>query len=100
MQLNSAAGFIEAIGLTAAAAAVDAACKTADVRFAGSRKVIGAGKAVSVTVVFLGEVAAVQAGVEAGKAAAEKVGRVLACRVLPRPHEEMEKMIVQEWTSS
>lgn len=88
-----AVGLIEAIGLTSAITALDAACKAADVSLIGFEKIIGAGKAITVTVHIAGEVAAVQAGVDAGVAAASKSGRVLAYHVIPRPHEDVEKLI-------
>ncbi len=91
--MRSAVGLMEAIGLTSAMAALDAACKAAEVTLVGLEKVIGAGKAVTVTVHIAGEVAAVQAGVDAGVAAASKSGRILAYHVIPRPHEEVEKLI-------
>ncbi len=91
--MKSAVGLIEAIGLTAAMTALDAACKAADVTLIGLEKVIGAGQAVTVTVHIVGEVAAVQASVEAGVAAANKTGRVLSSHVIPRPHEEVEKLL-------
>ena len=91
--MNAALGLIEAIGLTSAMTAVDAACKAADIKFIGHEKIIGAGAAISGTVHFAGEVAAVQAGVEAGVAAALKSGRVLSHHVIPRPHEEVDQLI-------
>ena len=91
--MGSAVGLIEAIGLTSAMTALDAACKAAEVTLVGFEKVIGAGKAVTVTVHIAGEVAAVQAGVDAGVSAASKSGRILSYHVIPRPHEEVEKLI-------
>ncbi len=91
--MGAALGLIETVGLSAAAAALDAATDTADVRLAGYEKVIGAGKSVSVTINLVGEVAAVQAAVEYGALAAEKVGTVLSARVIPRPHEDVDKLI-------
>lgn len=91
--MKAALGLIEAVGLTAAITALDAASKAADIRLVGYEKVIGAGKAVSVTVQIAGEVAAVQAGVNAGVAAANRVGRVLSYHVIPRPHEEVDILI-------
>ena len=88
-----ALGLIEAIGLTAAAAALDAGLKAADVKCVGVEKVIGVDKMISVTVQMVGEVAAVTAAVEAGVAAAEKIGRISAHHVLPRPHDEIEKIL-------
>jgi len=90
---GAALGLIETIGLSTAVTALDAACKTADVTLVGYEKVIGAGKAVSVTVQIVGDVAAVQAAVSAGAAAGERVGKVLAARVIPRPHEEVDELI-------
>lgn len=84
---------MEAIGLTAAMTALDAACKAADVTLVGVEKVIGAGKAVSVTILIAGEVAAVQASVDAGVAAATRTGRMLSHHVIPRPHEEVDNLI-------
>jgi ethanolamine utilization protein EutM len=42
-----------------------------------------------VTVKFLGEVAAVKAAVDAGAAAAERVGQLVAVHVIPRPHDDL-----------
>ncbi|WP_432662791.1 BMC domain-containing protein [Wukongibacter baidiensis] len=91
--MGAALGLIETVGLSAAAAALDAATDTADVQLVGCEKVIGAGKSVSVTIHLVGQVAAVQAAVEYGVIAAEKVGTVLASRVLPRPHEDVNRLI-------
>ncbi len=95
MAKGYALGMIEAIGLTAAAAALDAGLKAADVKCAGVEKVIGVDKMISVTINLVGEVAAVQAAVEAGIEAAERVGKVSAHHVLPRPHDEIELLLKQ-----
>lgn len=91
--MRAALGLIEAIGLTAAVTALDAASKAADVKLVGYEKVIGAGKAVSVTIQIAGEVAAVKAAVEAGVTAANRVGTILSHHVIPRPHEEVDLLI-------
>ncbi|TCO75265.1 BMC domain-containing protein [Marinisporobacter balticus] len=91
--MRGALGLIETLGLATAVTALDGACKTAEVRLVGYEKVIGAGKAVSVTIHIAGDVAAVKAAVEAGVMAAEKVGTVLAHSVIPRPHEEVQTLI-------
>ncbi|OYT15342.1 MAG: microcompartment protein [Bacteroidetes bacterium 4572_77] len=93
MTYKGALGLIETIGLSAAAAALDAATKTADVKCIGVEKVIGVGKVVSVTVNIAGDVSAVTSSVEAGVNAANKVGRVVSSRVIPRPHSDVEKLI-------
>ncbi len=90
---GEALGVIETIGLTPAAAALDAATDTADVECIGVEKVIGVGKVVSVTLNLSGQVAAVQAAVEAGVEEAKKVGTVISWHVIPRPHGDVAKLV-------
>lgn len=90
---GEALGLIETIGLATAAAALDAAIKTADVKCVAVEKVIGVGKVVSVTVNLTGQVAAVTAAVESGVVAASAVGTVVSSHVLPRPHGDVEKLV-------
>lgn len=91
--MEGALGLIEVIGLVTAVTALDAACKNADVVLAGCQKVIGVERAISVTVQIVGQVAAVKSAVDAGVTAAEKVGKVVSSHVIPRPHEEIDKLI-------
>jgi ethanolamine utilization protein EutM len=91
--LRAALGIIECIGLTTAITALDAAAKAAEVTLVGYDKVIGVEKAVSVSVHFAGEVAAVKAAVDAGVSAANKVGRVVSHHVIARPHDEVDRLI-------
>lgn len=91
--MKTALGMIEAIGLTTAVSALDAACKAADVSLVGFDKVIGVNKSISVTIHIGGEVAAVRAAVDAGVEAAERVGAVAASHVIPRPHDEVDKLM-------
>ncbi len=86
---QEALGLIETRGLVAMIEAADAMVKTADVRLAGYEK-IGHGY---VTVMVRGEVAACRAACEAGSAAAQKVGELVAVHVIPRPHSDLEKRI-------
>ena len=88
-----ALGLIEAIGLSTAMAALDAATKSADVVLTGYDRVIGVGKMISITLNLSGDVAAVQAAVEAGQAAGERVSRVVSARVIASPHEDVDKII-------
>jgi ethanolamine utilization protein EutM len=97
--LRAALGIIETIGFTAAVTALDAATKAADVTFVGYDKAIGVEKAISVLITFAGEVAAVKAAVEAGTTAANRVGRVVSSHVIPRPHEEVDRLI-EEFTKN
>ena len=91
--MRPALGMIEAIGLTTALAALDAAAKAAEVELIGYEKVIGVGKAVGVTIHLAGDVAAVQAAVDSGVSAANQVGIVISHRVIPKPDEELDKLI-------
>lgn len=92
--MNKALGLIEARGLATAVTALDAASKAADVVLVGVEKVIGiGGGTVGVTINIAGEVAAVQAAVEAGVEAGNRVGMVISSHVIPRPHEELDRLI-------
>jgi len=78
---QQALGLIETRGLVAAIEAADAALKTAAVELVNYQKVTGG----LVTVAVTGEVAAVQAAVAAGIAAAARVGDLISSHVIPRP---------------
>ncbi|WP_373599787.1 BMC domain-containing protein [Paraclostridium bifermentans] len=91
--MRKALGMIEAIGLTTALAALDAACKAADVTLVGYDKVIGVGKAVSVNIHIAGEVAAVNAAIDAGVEAGRRVGDIVSYKTIARPHEEIDVLI-------
>ena len=83
-----ALGMIETKGLTALIAAADAMVKAARVELGGYKQ-IGAGL---VTALVRGDVAACKAATDAGAAAAQRVGEVVAVHVIPRPHAEIEKV--------
>jgi len=85
---GKALGLIETRGLVGCIEAGDAMVKAANVRMIGIER-IGGGL---VTVLVDGDVGAVKAAVEAGSAAAKKVGEVLSVHVIPRPHEDTEKL--------
>jgi len=86
---QQALGLIETYGLVAAIEAADVALKTAAVELVNYEKVTGGLLTVAVT----GEVAAVQAAVAAGSAAAAKVGELVSRHVIPRPLADMEIML-------
>ena len=90
MAIRTALGLVETAGLTAAIEFADAALKAANVKLLGYELTNGFGW---VTVKITGDVAAVQAAVNAGTAAASRVGRVVSQKVIPRPHQELEKLI-------
>lgn len=84
-----ALGFLETRSLTAAIEASDAMTKAADVVVIGTEK-IGSGL---VNVVIEGEVDAVNAAVAAGVEVAKAIGEVYASHVIPRPHDEVAKVL-------
>ncbi len=83
--MSQALGTIETIGYVAAIVAADAAAKSANVRVLGAENARGAAL---VTVKMVGDVGAVKAAIAAAIAAVEKMGRVNAWQVIPRPHDE------------
>ena len=84
-----ALGMIETRGLVASIEAADAMVKAANVQLVGSEK-IGSGL---VSVMVRGDVGAVKAAVEAGGAAAARLGEVVATHVIPRPHTDVNKLL-------
>ena len=84
-----ALGMVETRGLVANIEAADAMVKAANVTLIGTEK-IGSGL---VSVMVRGDVGAVKAAVEAGGAAAARLGEVVATHVIPRPHADVEKIL-------
>ena len=84
-----ALGMVETRGLVANIEAADAMVKAANVVLIGTEK-IGSGL---VSVMVRGDVGAVKAAVEAGGAAAARLGEVVATHVIPRPHTDVEKIL-------
>lgn len=91
--MKSAIGLIEALGFPTAVTALDAASKAASVSLVGYERIIGVGGLVGVNIQIAGEVAAVQAAVDAGVDAGNRVGTIFSSHVIPRPHEDVEKLI-------
>lgn len=81
----SALGFIETRGHVGVVEATDAMLKAADVQLVKSVPIGGA----YVTVVVRGDVGSVKAAVDAGAAAAGRVGELVAAHVIARPHESL-----------
>ncbi|MFS0575500.1 BMC domain-containing protein [Sporosarcina sp. 179-K 3D1 HS] len=86
----NALGMIETVGMVAAVTAGDAAIKSADVKLIGYELTKGGGM---VTIKFVGNVAAVNAALESASIEAEKVNRVVSKHIIPRPHDDLEKLI-------
>jgi ethanolamine utilization protein EutM len=84
-----ALGMVETKGLIGAVEAADAMVKAADVRLIGKEQ-IGSGL---VTVMVRGDVAAVKSAVDAGAAAAKRVGDLYGVHVIPSPHGDVEMIL-------
>ena len=87
--MKLALGMVETRGLIGSIEAADAMVKAADVHLIGKEQ-IGSGL---VTVMVRGDVGAVKAAVEAGGAAASRLGEVIATHVIPRPHTDVDKLL-------
>ena len=85
----NALGMIETKGLVGSIEAADAMLKAANVVLA-SKTHVGGGL---VTVMVRGDVGAVKAAVDAGAAAAERVGELVSVHVIPRPAADVEYII-------
>ncbi len=90
MSSENALGLIETKGLVGTIEAADAMVKAAPVTLIGKEKVGGG----YVTVMVRGDVGAVKAATDAGAAAAERVGELVSVHVIPRPHQEVEKILL------
>ncbi len=88
--MQQAIGMIETRGLIALVEATDAMLKSANVNLVGPMTQVGNAM---VTVVVTGDVAAVKAATEAGKAAAQGLGEVVSVSVIARPQEELSVIL-------
>lgn len=87
--MEEAMGLIETRGLVAAIEAADAMVKAANVTLI-SKEYAGSGL---VTMTVKGDVGAVKAAVDAGAAAAKRIGELVSVHVIPRPHTEVDKVV-------
>lgn len=87
--LEYALGLIETRGLVGAIEAADAMMKAAEVKLVGKESA----DAGLMTVKIIGDVAAVRAAVDAGAAAAQRVGELISAHVIPRPADDIEMLI-------
>ena len=91
-----ALGMVETKGLVGAVEAADAMVKAANVVLIGSEYVGGG----FVTVMVRGDVGAVKAATDAGAAAAKRVGELVSVHVIPRPHQDVERILPQSTKGS
>jgi ethanolamine utilization protein EutM len=88
--MNESVGLVETKGFTGAVEASDAMVKAASVQLVKTVQ-IGGGL---ITSIVKGDVGSVKAAVEAGSAAASKVGELVAAHVIARPHGDLLKHFV------
>jgi len=86
---DRALGMVETRGLIASIEAADAMVKAAKVKLLGKEKV----KAGLVTVLVVGETAAVKSAVDAGAAAAQRVGELISTHIIPRPDDQVDNIV-------
>ncbi len=91
-----ALGMIETKGFVCLVEAIDTMLKAANVQLVSWDK-IGSGL---VTAFVAGDVAAVKAAMDAGAAAASKLGTVISVEVIPRPHEELTAILPKPKTAA
>ena len=83
--MPKALGLVETKGLVAAIEAADAMVKAANVKFVGKEITVPA----LITVKVVGETAAVRAAVDAGAAAAQRVGQLISTHIIPQPDNQL-----------
>jgi ethanolamine utilization protein EutM len=86
-----ALGLVETMGLVAGTEAADAMVKAANVELI-SKQQVGGGL---ITILVAGDVGAVKAAVDAGSAAASRVGRVVSAHVIARPHSDIPAILLR-----
>ncbi len=86
---GKALGMVETRGLVASIEAADAMVKAAKVTLVGKERA----KAGLITIMVMGETAAVKSAVDAGAAAAQRVGELVSIHVIPRPDDQMSAII-------
>jgi microcompartment protein CcmL/EutN len=94
--LDYALGMVETRGLIGSIEAADVMVKAANVALLGTEYIRDG----LVTVEVVGEVAAVKAAVEAGAAAAQRVGHLVSTHIIPRPSDEIESILKQRGPTS
>jgi microcompartment protein CcmL/EutN len=90
--VDYALGLVETKGLVAAIEAADTMVKTANVVLIGKEITRDA----LVTIKVVGDTAAVRSAVDAGAAAAQRVGELVSQHIIPRPGDGLEELIFAE----
>ncbi|ASN04348.1 BMC domain-containing protein [Virgibacillus necropolis] len=90
--MAKALGMIETRGLIGSIEAADVMVKAANVNLVKQEKI----DAALVTILVEGDVSAVQAAVEAGRDAAQRVGELVAHYVIPHPDDQTREVLMKE----
>jgi ethanolamine utilization protein EutM len=94
MTPRPALGLIETRGLVGSIEAADAMVKAAGILLIG-RQSTGAGYS---TIACRGDVGAVKAALDAGAAAAKRVGELVSVHIIPKPDEQLDDILPDlEW---
>ena len=89
--MNMAIGLIETKGLVSAIEALDASLKAANVQLVRKENSTGGW----VTIFISGDVGSVKAAVDAGSAAADRLGQLISSHVIPRLAMDVQQLIEQ-----
>ena len=87
--MQQALGLVETKGLVASIEAADAMLKASRVRLVGKERALAG----LITIVVVGDVAAVKASVDAGAAAAQRVGELVSVHVIPKPDDQIATIL-------
>ncbi len=87
--MSEALGMIECRSFPSMVEAADAMVKAAKVELVTYEKTGGG----YVTAVIRGDVAAVKAAVDAGQAAASRIGEIVATHIIARPHTNLDDIL-------
>jgi ethanolamine utilization protein EutM len=90
--MHQALGLVETKGLVASIEAADAMLKASNVRLVGKESALAG----LITIVVIGDVAAVKASVDAGAAAAQRVGQLVSVHVIPKPDDQINTILPLE----
>jgi len=94
--MPKALGLVETRGLVAAIEAADAMVKAANVTLVGKETTNPA----LITIKIVGETAAVRSAVDAGSAAAKRVGVLVSTHIIPQPDDQMIALLPEIKDSS
>jgi microcompartment protein CcmL/EutN len=87
--MHQALGLVETRGLVASIEAADAMLKASRVRLVGKERALAG----LITIVVVGDVAAVKASVDAGAAAAQRVGELVSVHIIPKPDVQIKNIL-------